>query len=249
MKNIPILLLTLLIIATGGCKKYTDEKAATDRRQWAEELHDSIARITRLQREDSLQIETLRNQLAEEIKSFTQIRNQREVAPYYILSGFRGDYPLTSNGVIARLSDGMQFELIAALSGQKFDAIRIRSSKGGSATSSSVRPDQGLNYTSADGLTTVAFSGEANAHLGKFVAENYDATLSVDFLRNGSVSKSIPLSDARKKCIADTWRLTSSRSMLDSLEAVQVINARKLEILHITLARKTASQPDSINNR
>lgn len=230
-------LIAATIMTAGGCKKYTGEKAASDREEWIASLHDSIATISKLRQEDSLRIEELRLQLESEIKGFTQVANPREVAPYYILTSAKSDYPLNSTGIIARITSDMQFEVIAALSGSKFDQIRIRRAgdAGEGANSTVVPPDQALNYTSGDGLTVVAFSGELNAPLGEFVADNRDATLNVEYLMKGAVKKSYSMPAQRKACIADTWQLTSQRSLLDSLEAVQVINARKLEILHITI--------------
>ncbi|MDE6811102.1 MAG: hypothetical protein K2J15_02000 [Muribaculaceae bacterium] len=239
-KFIPVILPCVLILATGSCKKYDGEKASSQREDWIASLHDSIALITGLRQEDSVRINNLREDLDARMKNFTQVANQREVAPYYILSTVRSDYPLTSTGVIARITNDMQFEVIAALSTGKFDAIRfsMAGTPAENVTSAVVPPDQALNYTSADGLTVVAFSGELNSPLGEFVAKNSETALNVEYLMNGTVRKSIPLGETRKKCIAQTWQLTSSRSMLDSLEAVQIINARKLEILHITLSRQ-----------
>lgn len=240
-----IILSSLLIISAGGCKKYTGEKAAADRARWVASLSDSIAVISKAKMEDSIRIENLRTELDSEIKNFSQVSNAREVEPYYILSSFRSAYPLTATGVVARVTHSLQFELVAALSGKRFDAVRF-SSDGKSSTSTVIPPDQALNYTSADGLSICSFSGGGNDLLGKFIAENLTSPIKMDFLRNGSVQTSMTLSDSQKNLIADTWRLTSTRHILDSLESAQVINARKLEILHITRDKELkAAQSES----
>ncbi|MDE5842516.1 MAG: hypothetical protein K2H35_02120 [Muribaculaceae bacterium] len=236
-RYLPLVLPCALIFAAGSCKKYNPAKAQSQREEWIASLHDSIAQINKMRAEDSARIISLRQDIDNNIKEFSQVANQREVAPYYILSSAKGEYPLTATGIIARVTNDMQFEVIAALSGQKFDAIRLAA--GGDAsrsvTSTVVPPDQALNYTSADGLTVVAFSGALNAPLGEFAADNSIGHINVEYMMNGAVRKSVSLAPARRNCIARTWQFTSSRAMLDSLEAFQVINARKLEILHITL--------------
>ena len=236
-----IFLTGCILLTVGACKKYDGKKARQDRSQWIESLHDSISQIIKERSEDSIRIAGLRTEIESDLSRFTQVANQREVEPYYILTSARGRYPLASTGIMARITNGMQFELVAALSGQKFDAVRICLTENPqtNVTSSVIPPDQGLNYTSSDGLTVVAFSGTMNAPLGEFVSENLEAPLSVEYLMNGGVRKTLPITQNIKETIAATWHLTNSRTLLDSLENIQVINARKLEILHITLSRQS----------
>ena len=232
-----------------GCKQYNGEKAASDRAKWVASIEDSIATIGKARRADSLQIENLRKEMDSSIKDFSQISNAREVEPYYILSSCRSAYPLNSTGVAARVTNSLQFEMVAALSGKRFDAVRL-SSEGESVNSTVIPPDQGLNYTSADGLSVCSFSGGENTPLGRFVDLHSGSPIKLEYLRNGAVQSSISLSDTQKRWIAQTWRLTSQRQALDSLESAQIINARKLEILHITLDKeRKAAESGSANPR
>lgn len=226
-------LLTLMTGGISGCKKYDGEKARAERNQWVESLKDSISAVEKERLKDSLQIESLRTKLDSTMKYFSQVNNPREVEPYYILSSWRSNYPLTSTGIAARITNNLDFELIAALQGNRFDAIRLIS--GGDSQNSTVIPaDQGLNYT-AGGLTVCAFSGGQNDSLGRFVDNHVASQITLEYLKGGARRHTMTLSEDRKKWIADTWRLTHERKQLDSLEVAQTISARKLEILNITL--------------
>ena len=79
MKNTLLLTLVILTAATSGCRKYTGEKAAEQRRDWVESLNDSISAITAARQADSLRLDQLRSRLTEEIDEFTQVANAREV--------------------------------------------------------------------------------------------------------------------------------------------------------------------------
>ena len=158
MRKLIYFLMTASLIGTAaGCKKYTGEKAAAQRQEWLGSLRDSIATISAQRSADSVRLDELRTRITDEIGRFTQVANDREVEPYYILSAVKSQYPLSSTGIAARMMNNEQIELIAALSGARFNAIRV-SSGSETATSLTVPADQALNYTSG-GLTTVAFKG------------------------------------------------------------------------------------------
>ncbi|MDE6330562.1 MAG: hypothetical protein K2L83_07645 [Muribaculaceae bacterium] len=223
-------ILTGVIFSAGDGEKKRIEAAAAARREWHDALRDSIARITNLREKDSLEIISLRTRIDELLPEFTPVENPREVEPYYILSALRGSYPLRSTGIAARVTASQRFELIAALNGQGFDAIRVVAPDGTSATSATVAHDQALNYTSGS-LTTVAFTAGPSDNIGRLVEARGDAPLTLDFLRGGKCVASHKLSDAQKRWISTTWRLADCRKSLDSLENASTINSRKLGIL------------------
>lgn len=234
------LLPVLMSLGAGGCMKSDEGKPSEVEQFNPTAILDTLIATRHEQSENSKRVSMLRARVDSAITHFTQVAKKREVAPYYILTSERRSYPLTSTGIIARITEDMQFELVAALSQQKFDAIRIinDNAKGKSVSSVVVPPDQALNYTSNDGLTVVAFSGPLASPLGEFVAENNGSSLSVEYLMNGSLVKTLPIPDTRKQCIASTWQLASSRKLLDSLERRQMFYSRKIEIIHMNLSNK-----------
>lgn len=225
-------LLTSVMLTACGSDNKRAEAAAAAREEWHAALRDSIARITTLREKDSLEIVSLRTRIDELLPEFTPVENPREVEPYYILSAFRGSYPLRSTGIAARVTASQRFELIAALNGQGFDAIRVVAPDGTSATSATVAHDQALNYTSGS-LTTVAFTSGPSDNIGRLVEARADAPLTLDFLRGGKCVASHKLSDAQKRWISTTWRLAGCRQSLDSLENASIVNSRKLGILYL----------------
>lgn len=234
-KIIPASLLLLLIAgAYTSCKKYDGEKAAQQRAAWVESLNDSITQIAARRTADSLRIEELRASIAEGIQQFTQVANPREVEPYYILSGFRSQYPLSGTGIAARMTSGEQAELIAALRGRQFDAIRV-SADGQSLTSATVPPDQALNYTSG-GLTTVAFTGGAADSICALIRDHSADPITLEYLRNNTVASSITLTPTQKEWVGRTWAVCGAHKEARQLEARQLTDSRKIELLRLTIA-------------
>lgn len=226
-------LLLLLLAGAAGCKKYTGEKAAQQRQEWLASLSDSITALNGRRAADSLRLEELRGTIAESLASFTQVANPREVEPYYILSRFKGAYPLSGTGVAARMMRNEQAELIAALRGARFNAVRAVSGSQ-SATSATVAADQALNYT-AGGLTTVAFTGAEADSVCRLIADHRAEPVTLEYLQNGSVAGKITLSADQKTWVADTWDLCSANIEAHRLEKSQLTDSRKIEILEVKL--------------
>lgn len=230
-----LLLLPLLLFS---CKKEANHDTETRRQEWLTSLQDSISSLKQLQTQDSVEIISLREQIDENLKNFTVVNNPREVEAYYILSPFRGNYPLNSTGIAARMLKSQKLEIVAALSGSRFNSISVTDATG-SVTSDIVPADQGLNYTTG-GLTTVAFSGAKADSIGEFIATS-SSPLTLNYLQGGKRIASQKLSDAQKRWIGNTWTLTNMRSRLDSLENAQMLNARKIELLVLTLHKNSQS--------
>lgn len=231
-------MILLALASLESCKKYSGEKAAEQRNEWIESLKDSINQLESQRRADSIRLDELHTHLSNDIELFTQIANPREVEPYYILSAFKARYPLSSTGIAARMTNSEQIELIAALSGQKFNAIRI-SSGNQTATSQTVPADQALNYTSG-GLTTVAFTGPQADSICMIVKDNQNSPVSLEYLQNGSVAEKINLSDDQKNWIEKTWTVCGSHKEAQLLEKTLLIDSRKIEILKITIDQEEA---------
>ena len=231
--SISVILAAAMTLTVGACKKYDGSKAEAQRQQWAESLNDSIARLTKERAQDSLRVIELRAGIAAEIGNFTEVSNPREVEPYYILTAFRGAYPLTSTGIAARIMKSEQLELVAALSGDRFNSIRVTSGDA-SVNSATVPADQALNYTSG-GLTTVAFSGGAADSICDLVARSAADPVRLEYLQNGAVRKTVTLSDRQKQWLGATWKVCGAQKESHLLEQKMLIDSRKIEILKITL--------------
>lgn len=232
MKKILPLLVILIII--GGCRKYDSEKATQNRADWQTSLLDSINDLTRSRSSDSLRLTELRENLATALDEFATVDNPREVEGYYILKTWERKYPLTSTGLIARLLKSEGLELIAA-SGKRFSAIRVVSGNE-SVESEIVPPDQALNYT-ANGLTTVAFTGAKADSIAQFVASHVSGEVKLEFLNPGVATSQI-IPQPTKNMIMATWQLYEDILSTHRIEKSITINSRKIEILQLTLARE-----------
>ncbi|MDE6247552.1 MAG: hypothetical protein K2M41_06900 [Muribaculaceae bacterium] len=236
MKNIFAGLTLLAMVIIPACKGYDGKKAEEDRADWVASLSDSISVIEKSRINDSLRLEELRLEVAENLPEFSTVSNPREVEPYYILSSFRSAYPLSSTGIAARILKSEGLELVAALSGARFNSIRALAA-GKSMETQTVPADQALNYT-ANGLTTVAFSGPKADSLAMIITDYHNSPVELQYLQNGSVVRKITLSEPQKRWVASTWVLCKKQQEIHSLESSLLLSSRKLQILKITLDRQ-----------
>lgn len=227
----PSLLLMALSLSSCG---YDGAKAKADRDDWHTQMADSIKSLQKKASADSALLVGARETVGRELENFTIVDNPREVEPYYILSSWKGKYPLSGPGLAARVMKNEGLELIAA-SRSKFSAIRV-SAGDDSATSETVEPDQALNYT-AGGLTTVAFTGQKADSIAMIVARHRTEPLKVEFLNPAPVA-SITLSNDAADMIAATFTLCDAQKQCHLLEKAISIDRRKIEILNLTLQKE-----------
>lgn len=230
-----VALLSLAFIPAGCNSKNSDRDAGKD---YAKSLDDSIAALkTRIDSCD-LAIKDLKAQEDEWLVDFTTVSDPRQAAPYMIYSDMKDVYPPKNTGIMARLADNGQFELIAALRGSRFNSISVISGEN-SASSDIVPPDQALNYT-VDGLTIVLFTGPNADAIGKLIADNDLNDIKVVF-NNGKPVKTIQISNEYKKMIMASYQLYADRRECNRLERMIPMLSRKIDILRNHKEKQTAS--------
>lgn len=208
--------LPLLCILMQSCRVKTP-KAAEQREAWIESLKDSISLYQKQTEEVRASLEEARRHTAELAEGFEYVKRPREVEGYFIRSGWSARYPLTSTGLIARISEDMRFELIAALTGAHFNEIAVTAA--GRTVSSVVVPhDQALNYR-AGNLNTVCFSGEQADSLAAFISFTANASVParISYLEGKPVN-SITIPADVAAMIASTWRFYEARLATRDLE-------------------------------
>lgn len=228
-----ILLYTFLpaLLLISACNNKSDSEQA--KADYQQSLNDSIAALQSQIDSCNSQISILNDQVNDWLRDFTTVSNPREAASYIIMTSAQKDYPMKSTGVIARLNDMGQFELIAALSSKPFDSIELNS--GSMTVESDVVPkDQALNYqTSA--LTTVTFSGEKADAVGQFIADNQLNPVSITYLNGGKPVYSLKLGNEQTKVISDTYLLYKSNSELQRLERRVPMLHEKINLIRLHL--------------
>ncbi len=220
---------TLALLLASSCVKRVEKSAkAKEHEAWISSLTDSIRNMEDEIKSTENQLDFLHEKIGTLLNSFQYVNNPREVEGYTILSGWKNRYPLTSTGIVARITENEGYEIVAALSGGNFDAIEV-SGNGGAATTAVVSHDQALNYRSG-GLTTVAFTAGKGDTIGNFVA-SAPGTVSLTYLQGGRKVKSISLSEDVKKMLSSTWELYSSQREAETLERQIPLMYKKLQVV------------------
>lgn len=231
----------IALLSSCGAKDNNSEKAKAD---YDKALSDSIESITQQIDSCDAQISVLRNKVGEWLRDFTTVDNPREAAPYMILTSSRGKYPLKSTGLIARINDSGQFELIAALSGKPFESISVVSGED-TATSDVVPNDQALNYRT-DALTTVSFTGAKADSIGMLIADNELNPISVSFISSRPVGP-IRLSAADAKMISYTYMFYKTNRDMQRLERMVPMLHEKINLIRLHKDRADLAADSAAN--
>ena len=222
--------LALILLGTmGSCRDKSRKQAlAEERDQWETSLKDSLVSYERQLEEARNQLPVLREAVDSMLSKFTAVNNPREVEGYYIYTPARSHYPLDGTSITARLSKSEVPEIIAALKGGNFSAIRLVSG-GESVESATVPYDQALNYR-AGNLNTVAFTGKEVADLLEFVNKHEADKISLEYLNPNAV-RSVYISDNEKVALTATCRLFEARRELRQTESSIPVISRKIQRL------------------
>lgn len=234
-KNLISICVLCILTLTVSCVRRSNDKSEKAKTDYNAALNDSIERFKKEIDSCSLEIESLRAVVDEKLTEFTNVSNAREAAPYIIMTTARDKYPLKSTGLIARINDSGQFELIAALSAAPFDRISVTA---GSETvdSETVPNDQALNYRTSE-LTTVSFTGSKADSIGMLIQDSGANTITVNYL-NGKLMKTYQLPAEYAGIIGNTYELYSMRRQLDRLEQRVPMLHEKINLLRIHLDKK-----------
>lgn len=232
----------LLVLPACGGNKQDREKARNDYKQ---ALSDSITAASNSIEECNSRIAALNDRVSGLLKDFSIVSNPREVEGYFILNGWQKRYPMQTTGIVARVSENEQLELIATLKGATFDAIEAVGPES-SAASDIVPHDQALNYR-REGLTSVMFSGAKADSIGMLIANNELNNIKIVYLEGGGKTKgNWQMPQEFKNMVARTWALASARKELRSLERRVIMLREKINLLRTHLDSPTVASPDSI---
>ncbi len=200
--------LVFSLLFAGSCSQTKKSEAATAREQWLLSLNDSIEDYQSRIADAEQSLASLQNEIGGIIENFDYVSNPKLVEGYYIYKGWSGKYPLTKTGMVARITKDEGFELIAALSGGRFNRIRVTS--GGTAAESKIVPhDQALNYRT-ETLNTVCFYGASADSIGQLISESNSGAVTMEFLGDGKSGK-YQLSAEEVKMIGATWKLFAAQ--------------------------------------
>lgn len=225
----------ILAVTMAGCgHKNEKSPAAAEHEQWLASLPDSVEKAkSDLQAAES-RLTMLHDSVGRMLARFEHADNPRQVEGYTIIRGWSRSYPLTSTGIIARITEDERLEIIAALKGGVFSRIKAVASSGEVAESDDVPHDQALNYRQS-GLNTVAFSG-AGADSIAALAASASGPVTIEFLNPGHTG-SIRLDGADLENLRQTWLLYQTQRQAEQLERSLPLLSKKIDILRRRIDR------------
>lgn len=232
--KLSVLVSAISLLLLSSCVQRVDNSEKTQA-AYKQTLQDSIASIKSEIDSCESEIAVLREEVNRRLSDFTTVSNPREASSYIIFTAAKNRYPLHSTGLIARLNDTEQLELIAALSGKAFDCISV-SNQNNSLTTAVVPRDQALNYQTPE-LTTVMFSGEKADSVAMFISDNQLNPLTINYLNGGRPVASAKITTEEARVISYTYLLYHDRSNMNRLEhRVPMLN-EKINLLRLHLEK------------
>lgn len=223
-----------VLLTTGaiGCrgKNEAKERIQAEREKWEASLPDSLKAVERQTDSIKAELQALNNCFDAMVHTFEYVDNPREVEGYYIAGAWKGNYPLKSTGLVARITKSEKLELIAALAGgAHFDRLRVEAN-GQSAETSVVPHDQALNYRMT-GLNTVCFSDSAATSCARLIAENNGSDVKIIYLEGGRQTGVLSYPQQAQSVMMSTWNLYEVSSRIARDERMIPMLAKKGAII------------------
>ncbi|MDE6560402.1 MAG: hypothetical protein K2K75_03375 [Muribaculaceae bacterium] len=225
--------LVFFMLASGACKRKNEakERVQAEREKWEASLPDSLKAVERQTDSIKAELQALNNSFEAMVHTFEYVDNPREVEGYYIAGAWKGNYPLKSTGLVARLTKNEKLELIAALAGgAHFDRLRVETN-GQTAETSVVPHDQALNYRMT-GLNTVCFSDSAATSCAKLIAENNGSDIKIVYLEGDRQTGVLSYPKLAQSVMMSTWNLYEVTSRISRDERMIPMLAKKGAIIN-----------------
>lgn len=159
---------------------------------------------------------------------FTKTSNPKLVENYIITNDFVNYDTESNTGLIARITESNEFELIATLRGGSFNQIMVSDAQS-AVKSSVVNYDKALNYKIGS-TNIVAFKDAKSDSIGRLISDNEDANLKLKFINN-STSQSVSFSAKQKAMISRTWQYYNAIREKERLERQSLLLTEKAKIL------------------
>lgn len=232
IKVCAILSIPVMLISSMGCKRRNEakERVQAEREKWEASLPDSLKAVERQTDSIKAELQALNHSFEAMVHTFEYVDNPREVEGYYIAGAWKGNYPLKSTGLVARLTKSEKLELIAALAGgAHFDRLRVETN-GQTAETSVVPHDQALNYRMS-GLNTVCFSDSAASSCAKLIAENNGNDVKIIYLEGDRQTGSLSYPKQAQSIMMSTWNLYEVSSCIARDERMIPMLAKKGAII------------------
>lgn len=225
-----LILATLSMVATSCSNGTKKSSEASDRHsQWVKSLSDSLDAVRQESSDNMRLIESL-DSIAQNLSTrFSKTNNPKLVENYIIAKEFINYDTESHSGLIARITESNELELIATLRGGTFSAIEI--TNGNEYCKSAVVPyDKALNFRTSS-ANIVAFKGCEADSIGQFIANHSQKTIKLNFFSGNSKQSSIVIAEAQKEMIALTWKYIDAIRGKQQAERRSILLTEKAKII------------------
>jgi hypothetical protein len=214
---------------SSACSNNSDKPKNDKYDKWKESLVDSLQKARNELDSANLQVITMRNNVDSILNKFTHVDNSKYVEGFTIFKGWENRYPLMSTGLVARMSNREELELIATLKGGNFTAIKVTANE--KTVQSAIVPyDQALNYRE-NGLNTVAFTGNDALDIASLIDMTTDSNIIVTFINSNDTKTGLhTLSSDEKNMISATYKLVTWRKEIEHIEHQLPLLQEKVKI-------------------
>lgn len=210
----------------------------------AEMLQDSVA-IYRAQAEELLpEVESLKKEFDSLNNKLVTDNGTEGIEKYRVLPGWKGYDPMSKSGIIARLLESGDIEIVATSTSGAFSSISL-SAGGQSVSTGSVSSGSGLNYTVGN-TTRVTFIGKEALNLCNFAKSHSNSTITLNF--KGGSNSSVSLSKSQTEMLATFASILDAESKYEAARKKYMLAYNKMTF-YDEEAKKlpTPSEPSPIN--
>lgn len=234
------ILIGIAVMGVVGCAKVKRPQAADEHDAWQESLNDSIAKYQNIVDSINILLPQIHSEIETSLSDFQYVNNPKMVEGYYIVSSWASKYPLTSTGLLARITESETIEISACLSKGRFTHISL-SSGGDQYTSPPVSHDQAFNYATSS-FDRVCFSGGVADSIADFITSHENQKINVTFIEN-SATGNFSLPEGEKQMVASTWNLYTKQRMVKELQKNISLYSAKIDACRkILVANDSISQ-------
>ncbi len=223
-------LCTVLCAGAAGCG--TDSKdakgdgmtpAAREHAAMRASLRDSAALYRQRAEELQPQIEALQAEF-DSLSGILELDARPEYVEHYrVAKGWKGYDTMAGTGILARLLENGDIEVVASSASGSFTSVTL-SSGGESATTQSVAEGSGLNYTVGN-VTRVTFIGADASALCGFAAAHKGSPLKLTY--NGAKTSSVTLTSRQADMLAFIGEIVEVKNRLDQLDKSYIVAFNK----------------------
>ncbi len=230
-----VFLVCLPVCGCGSKEEHADRSSAAARRHASmrASLHDSVALYTEKSLMLESKIDSAKKQFDELVSKMEATSPEEYVEIYRVLRGWRGYDTMAGTGIIARLLENGDVEVVASSASGPFSSVSL-SAGGESVSTQPVKSGSGLNYTVGN-VTRVTFIGADALALCDFAEAHEGDALTLTY--NGSKTSVLKLTPSQAEMLSFFGRITAAKKQLDTYEKSYMVAFNK-QMLYRSEVRK-----------